>query len=85
MGHYSGTRVIGWLLQPIEERELCDRCHQKPASVELLVVHGDDEVEEQNYEYVELLCEDCLPPSTPDPILDVFVRVAEENRGDGQT
>jgi protein-arginine kinase activator protein McsA len=65
-------RVVAWHLHSDAPR--CDKCDQ-PAAVDVV---EDDEVTATS------LCNDCLTPGTPDPILDVFVRAVEAQREKGQ-
>jgi protein-arginine kinase activator protein McsA len=61
-------RVVAWHLHSDAAR--CDKCG-KPAMVDVV---EDDEVT------VTSLCNNCLTPGTPDPILDAFVRAVEAQR-----
>jgi hypothetical protein len=61
------ARVVAWHFT----RDLrCDHCG-KPATVDL--------VEDDGLTVISL-CNDCLAPGTPDPILDVFVRAVKAQR-----
>jgi NAD-dependent SIR2 family protein deacetylase len=62
------TRVVAWHFTRDAVR--CDHCG-RPATV--------DVVEEDGVTVISL-CNDCLEPDTPDPILDTFVRAAEAQR-----
>jgi hypothetical protein len=61
-------RVVAWHLH--SDAAHCDQCG-KPAVVDVV---EDDLVTAIS------LCNDCLTPNTPDPILDVFVRAVEAQR-----
>lgn len=62
-------RVVGWhFLSYEEECESEINCGHRASVVVML----DDEISTENR------CECCLPPNTPDPILDVFADVLRD-------